>query len=598
MPPPGPPAESLSVLEKRGAGLAVTKRNRLKRAAKSQELSGRIDRQTPRPIGSLERIISTKIPGYDPHRGAKDYEFYEPEARAAVEFFHTKLTHAKGPKFGQLFALEEWQQAIIANLFGWHHKETGLKRYRECLCYVPRGNGKTAMAAGIVLLGLFNYGDDGSEIYGAASEYKQASLVFSHARMMVLKNPELKADCSLFAGQAKSIQRGEDVGFSTYRVMSSASDAAHGFNTSLAVIDELHTQPNSNLVDAIGTSMGKREESLLIHITTADFDREGSVCNAKHRYGISVRDGIIDDPTFLPVIYEAEDGDDWKDENVWIKANPNLGVSHFMDHLRREKKKAENDPTYENTFRRFYLNQKTQQAHRIIPMEKWDSCAGIVNYNDLKGRACFMGLDLSTTSDITAGVYVFPGGDAPWDVFCRFWIPKDNAELRQTRDRVPYLTWAKDGLVTLTDGDDVDQRFVRHQINEDAKHFHINQIAFDPFNAAKISGELQDEDGFNLIQYRQGMLSMAGPTKELLRMIRGQQINHGGNPVLRWMASNVTGREDHLENMMPDKKKSFEKIDGVVSLIMAIGLATKARRSDGNSVYDNEAERPDGLLII
>lgn len=574
----GPKRIDTDVLLKRGSWLAK-KRLKKEKSVRKREI----------PDVQYNLLDDIKLlPNYDPYKNADDYRFDIELGDCAVRFFHEKLTHVKGEKAGRPFVLEAWQRGLIGNLFGWVHKETGLRRYQECFIEVARKNGKTPMAAGILLYLLFMDGEPGAEIYGAASEYKQASLVFTHAWGMRNSDKELKENSKVFKGQAKSIEVGEpgDDEYGIYRVISSDSFAAHGFNTHGAVVDELHTQPNRDLVDALMTSTGARREPLIIYITTSDFEREGSICNEKEEYALRVCKGVIDDPSFLPVVYQASIEDDWKSVETWKKANPNLDVSVSLGYLKRECKRAEETPTYENTFKRLHLNIRTQQDVRWIPQDKWDACGGDVDEGLLLGRECYAGLDLSSTRDITAFVMVFPDEDGSYGVIRRSWIPKDNAHARELRDRVPYVTWADQGYITMTDGNVVDYEQVIKGILEDCERFDVKEIAFDRFGFEAMRQRMVHfgipEERF--VSFGQGFISMSAPTKELEKLIYGEQLAHGGDPVLRWMVSNVAVEEDAAGNLKPSKKKSHEKIDGIVALIMALGRAITQEST--SSVYE------------
>jgi phage terminase large subunit-like protein len=583
----GPQRLSTDRLEKRGSWLAAKRRKEEPPPAPipKRELPAL---QDSRDIGRLIRLI----PGYDPYRGAEDCILDEAAACRAIDFFQQKLSHVKGEKAGKAFVLEDWEKAIVANLFGWKRKDNGRRRFRECFIEVARKNGKTPMAAGILLYMLFEDGEPGAEIYGAASEYKQAGLVFTHAWGMVRQEPELEARVKIFKGQAKAMELGQpgDPDYGIYRVISADAFSAHGFNTSACVVDELHTQPNAELVDALLTSTGARRQPLIIYITTSDFEREGSVCNQKEDYALQVRDGIIDDPSFLPVVYQSELEDDWTSEETWRKANPNLGVSVSLDYLKRECKRAQETPTYENTFKRLHLNIRTQQDVRWIPIETWDGCNGIVDIEALQGKPCFGGLDMSSSRDITAFCLLF-GDTNDCAVLPFFWIPKDNAINREHKDKVPYLTWAEQGLVRLTDGNVVDYDVVRRDINLLGDIYDICEIGVDPWGVAQLATQLQG-DGFTIVPTRQGFASLSAPSKEFEKMLLGRALRHGGNPVLRWMSSNVAVEIDAAGNIKPSKKKSTERIDGIVGIINALSrmIATAGPTA---SIYEQR-----GALVL
>lgn len=504
-----------------------------------------------------------QVPGYDPIASAGDCWFDASAAQTALDFFPECLKFIEGDRAGHPFDLEPWQQAIVANLFGWKRPD-GTRRYRECFIEVPRKNGKTPFAAGILLECASCDGEPGAQLYSAAAEREQAALIFRHASEMIAREPELASRCRVYR-TFKSIEFG---GGSFYRALSADAETKHGYNSHVVVVDELHAQPNRDLVDVLRTSTGTRKQPLIVYITTAGYDRH-SICYEIYDYACRVRDGIVSDASFLPVIYEAAEGDDWTDPAIWRKANPNLGVSVSLDYLERECARAKETPVYENTFRRLHLNQWTEQDVRWLPMDKWDTCTGNIGHGDLEGCECYGGLDLSSTTDTSAFVLYFPAEHAclRWT-----WIPGDNAHQRERRDRVPYVTWARQGLVELTPGNVIDYDYIRAKVGELGKVYRIKEIAFDRWNASQLVQQLMG-DGFEMVEFGQGFASMSAPSKELEKLVLQGQLQHGGDPVLRWMASNAAAEIDAAGNVKPSKKKSTERIDGIVALVMAIGRA-------------------------
>lgn len=523
------------------------------------------------------RRITRKIPGYDPWKTKGKCKFDGRAAGRAIAFFHECLTHVKGPKAGQPFILEPWQHAVIANIFGWKRPD-GTRRYREVLMFVPRKNGKSLLAAGVCLFCLFCDGEIGAEIYCAAAERDQASLVWNMAKRQVLNEPVLERNCKIY-NALKSIVIDSNGSFC--KPISAEADTKHGFNVHMACIDELHVQRTSELVDVLETGTGARTQPLILYVTTSDYQRE-SICNTKYEYAAKVRDGVIDDPAFLPVIYEADLKDNWRLQKVWKKANPNLGISVFMEYLKRECKKAQEMPTRENAFKRLHLNIRTEQDVRWLPMDLWRECGDSINIDELEGRPCYGGLDLASTRDLCSFKLFFPeDGNA---VVSYFWVPKASAVERQKRDRVPYLTWAKQKHIKLTRGNVVDYDVIRDDVNLAGQQFDIRQIAIDRWNSTQLQTQLKG-DGFDVVPFGQGFASMSAPSKELEKLILAKDIRHGNQPVLNWCASNVMVEMDAAGNIKPSKKKSSEKIDGIVSLIMAIGLAMVDEDS-GPSVYE------------
>ena len=506
------------------------------------------------------------IPGYDPVSTAGDCRFDALAAWLAVDFFTECLTFTAGEWRGAPFTLQPWQSAIVANIFGWKRPD-GLRRYREVFIFVPRKAGKSEMAGGLGNLLTFADGEPASQVYCAAADREQARLVFNAAKTMVLAEPELASRSKVYTNAIVVESTG-----SVLKVISAEAYSKHGINAHGIIVDELHAQPDRELVDVLMTSTGARRQPLVIYITTADFDRP-SICNEKYDYAVKVRDGIIEDPAFLPVIYEAKQDDDWTDPEVWAKANPNLGISVSMEYMERECRRARETPSYENTFKRLHLNMKTQQDVRWLSMEAWDACGKLkFEESSLEGERCFAGLDLSTTTDISALVLVFPREDGQVAVIPRFWIPAESAEKRERRDRVPYTTWARQGYIEMTGGNVVDYDTIRLRINELKERFRIAEIAIDPWNATQLSVQLQG-DGFEVVTFGQGFKDMTAPSKELEKLVMSDKLRHGGHPVLRWMASNVAVETDAAGNLKPSKKKSTERIDGIVAAVMGLGKA-------------------------
>ena len=523
--------------------------------------------------------MSETIPGYDPTRDADGAHFDEEIAQDAVDFFETVLKHSKGAKAGKTFLLEPWQKAIVKNLFGWIRPD-GTRRYRESLIYVPRKNGKTEMSAAIICYLLFCDGEPGAQLYVAAADRDQAKLLFTAAENMIRQSEWMSAEARIYRACNSVV-----VGTSSFKALSTDVPTKHGLDSSGIIIDELHAQPNRELVDVLTTSTGARRQPLVVHITTSDYQRE-SICNEKYDYASKVRDGILSDPSFLPVIYEARPEDDWTSPEVWAKANPNLGVSLNYEYMARECQRAQESPSYENTFKRLHLNIKTEQDVRWLKMDRWDSSDGPVDEEKLAGCSCWCGLDLSTTTDISAFSMVFPDGAGRYDVLCRFWVPDENARQRERRDRVPYLRWISDGWITATSGDVIDYDVIRRDINELNTRFAIQEIAADRWNATQLITQLTG-DGFTIFAFGQGFRDMTSPTKELEKLVVAGRLRANGNPVLRWMASNVSVEQDAAGNLKPAKNKSSGRIDGIVATIMGLARAT-AQPTSGGSIYDND----------
>lgn len=514
------------------------------------------------------------IPGYDPFAADGGCRFDDRAAQHAIDFFPECLKHIEGAMSGKPFHLEPWQQAIIGNLFGWKRPD-GTRRYREVLVYVPRKNGKTPLCAGLAAYILFCDAEMGQQNVCAAGERDQATYLFRQVCGMIHQEPELEKRCEIYGERGTNQMRSIFVKSSNsyLKVISAEAGSKHGGNLHLGLIDELHVQPNRELVDVIRTSFASanRKQPLLVNITTADFDRE-SICNEIHAYACKVRDGVIQDNAFLPVVYETMRDEDWTSPEVWAKANPNLNVSVSLEYLERECARAKEEPTYENTFKRLHLNVKTEQAIRWLTLDKWDASDAAIFEPDLLGQPCWCGLDLSTTTDLSALAMVFKRETGGYQVLFRYWVPEANARKRERSDRVPYTQWVRDGWITACPGDSIDYDIIRCDINALVKQYNIQEIACDRWNATQLITQL-DGDGLTIFPFGQGFASMTAPTKELERLISAGELSCGQNPVTRWMASNVTVETDSAENYKPSKRKSSERIDGIVALIMGVGRA-------------------------
>ena len=489
------------------------------------------------------------------------YYHDQEKANRAAEFFPRFLRHTKGEFAGKRLALEPWQeQQLIKPLFG-NYRPDGTRQYRTAFVAIPRKAGKSTTAAGIALYTLLADGEMGAEIYSAAADRDQARIVFEQARQMVEAHPALRDRVKCY----KNTLVVEATG-SVYRVLSADAYSKHGLNAHAIIFDELHAQPNRELWDVLTTSTGARKQPLTFAITTAGHDKH-SICYEQWSYAEGVRDGLIDDPSFLPLIFAAPQDADWRLPETWKAAHPGLGVSIKPDYFETECGKARSIPSYENTFRRLLLNQWTESDSRWLSSDAWKACAKPLP--ELKGQHCFAGLDLASTTDIAALVLAFPG-DGELTLLPFFFVPQEALLKRAKRDRVPYDVWADQGYIITTPGKVIDYEVIRQTINDLAQQYHIKEIAVDRWNATHLATQLEG-DGFEMVGFGQGFASMSAPTKELEAQVIGETLNHGDNPVLNWMAANTVVEMDAAGNVKPSKKKSTERIDGIAAAIMAIG---------------------------
>lgn len=536
------------------------------------------------------------LPGYDPFRDANEddgYCFDEEAAIQAISFFPTYLTHVKGDLSRKPFILEPWQSSVIANVWGWRDA-LGRRRYRWVFIYVPKKNGKTTFAAGIVLLVLVTDHEAGAEIYGLGASKEQASYLFQQVVGMVKQEPELDRGLHIFGGRGGSVQKAimNEAEMSSYRVIAADADSADGANVHCAVLDELHRYPKREIVDVIELSTIARSQPLVVYTTTADFNRP-SICNEKLTRARAVRDGDFRDARFLPVVYEATNDDDWTDPKVWRAANPNLGVTFPESGLADLCRSVKASPAQQNNFKRLHLNIVTDADVVWIPREAWVASAGPTSVFDLrealKGRECYGGLDLSEKLDITALILVFPRLDKPggteqglaYDWLGWFFIPDQNAIVREERDGVPYTTWAAQDYVIRTEGDVVDHEFIKKKILALSKVYKIKELGYDPWNATQLATQLHGHHGLPLVEVRQGYHTLSEPCKTFEALVHGARFRHGGNPVMDWMVANTMVKTDPSGNIKPDKSKSTGRIDGVAATVTALARAVRRKEARG-----------------
>lgn len=540
-----------------------------------------------------QRLFDEHLPGYDPMRGCDPFTFDAAAADEIVDFFPTCLEFIEGEVAGQPFALEPWESAILGCAFGWKRAD-GTRRYREVFVEVPRKNNKTPLSAGVLAYVMFMDHEPGAQLYSAAFDRDQAALIYRHMAGMIQRSPALSKRVRCYR-TFKSIEYPAEG--TTYKALARGSGkseggAKHGFNVHFAVLDEVHTHPTREQYDLMKTGMISRRQPMLWSITTSDYEHEGSICNELEDRAKSILDGHNDDPFFLPVLYKLAPDDDWEDEANWKRVNPNWGKSVKSDYFREQFIEAKRSPTYENTFKRLHLNIRTEQAVRWIQMDRWDACRQAVSLADFHGQPCMAALDLGSTRDLTALTLMFER-DNKYFAFSKFWIGVESMRVRVERDHVPYDVWVRDGLMTTTPGDSTDYGAVRLGINALVDGgYGIRTLAVDRlFQGAQLCGELR-EDGIDVVAFGQGFLSMTAPTKRYEELILDGDYVHDGNPIKRWMAANAVVETNASESMKVTKKLSSEKVDGIVTDIMALAMCTAAEEPEA-SVY---SER--GLLVL
>ncbi|CAO4162658.1 Terminase large subunit [Methylorubrum populi] len=493
-------------------------------------------------------------------------------AEAVVAAWPTWFRHTEGRWAGKPFNLIPWQAAIVRLLVGWKTAD-GFRLFRRLFLWIARKNGKTEFMAALALLFWICDREMGGQAYAMARNEKQAKLVFDKAKLMVRLSTAFADRVQPFK---KSLYLPEL--WARFEVLSGKAEGKHGLSASVIVVDEMHELPDEVLYTTLHQSIAARDQPIELAGSTAGFRGRGYGWTLWEECQ-SIANGTLDDPTTLVAIFAADPEDDWTDETVWPKANPNLGISPKIEYLRAECAKARDNPRLENDFRRYHLNQWTEQVVRWLSLTRWDACAPDPQAwksfaEKLRGRRCFGGLDLSSTTDLAALLWAFPPEEEGerWMLVARLWCPAESIALRARRDRVPYDTWAGEGAIRSTDGNVVDYGAIERQVLADAEAFDVQGLAIDRWNATGTAVRLQ-EDGCPIVMFGQGFASMSAPSKEFERLVVSGQLDHGGHPVLRWMVGNVAIRTDDAGNIKPTKEKSAERIDGVVAGIMAVGLA-------------------------
>ena len=516
----------------------------------------------------------------DLEEGPKRGLSWRPDLAEKHFAFFRCLTIADGEKGARPFELEPAQKFINGSIFGWLGP-SGYRRFNTAYIEAAKGNGKTPQAAGTGLYGLMMDGESEAEIYSAAVGRDQAKICFTDAVNLTGRSKALRRRLT-----AHSNNLSYPATQSFFRPVSSEGRGLDGKRVHMAIVDEVHEHPTAIVVEKMTAGIKGRRQPLIYEITNSGYDRH-SICYQHHDYSVKVLEGIFEDDSWFAFIAAVDEDDDpIEDESCWPKANPLLGVTVTRDYLRKQVREAKGMPAKRNIVLRLNFCRWTEQDIVWIPDAKWKGCTGEIDFAALKGRECFGGLDLASTRDISALVLDFPEPDGRHTWLPYFWVPSENVEERVRRDRAPYDAWIRQGLLLTTPGDVIDYGFIRAWINDTlAPQYCIREIALDRlFQSAQMSTDLQ-ADGHTVVAFGQGFLSMAAPCKQFEEIVLGRKFNHGGNPILRWMNSNVAIQQDPAGNKKPDKARSRDKIDGIVAGLMALGRAT-ANGAQGPSVYE------------
>lgn len=542
-----------------------------------------------RKIGELERLA------YARHREdlrtghERGLFFSDKAADRAVAFFEQFLRHWKGRWNGQPFTLGPWQEFVVRNLFGWKRTATGLRRFRICYLQCARKQGKTAIAAGLGLLGTIADREAGAEVYSAATKRDQSKLTFDAAARMARRSDDLADYVKVFGGYPQSKTNNiscEELG-SYFEPLSADDEKLDGLGPHFILADELHKWKGRGLYDVLDSGMGARTQPMFFQITTPGIGREG-VCREQREYVERILKGDLADDEYFAYVCEPDEGADFTKAMTWEQANPNLGVTVTYDDLSKECRRALEQPTKINSFMRYKCGMWTEQLDRWLNMEKWRACGGAFDPDILLGRECYVGLDLSTTTDLTAEVLWFPPIDeVPFHFLLpRVWVPEDRVEQLARANRKPYQQWISDGHLFATPGDVIDYDAVRSQVNADAELYDIQEIGIDRWGAANLIADLQDRDGFTVVTIPQTVAGLSAPSKHFEILLGRELIRHGDHPVLTWSAGNIAIWSDTNDNIRPSRQNSGGRIDPIVASIIA--LARAMLFADERSIWETE----------
>jgi phage terminase large subunit-like protein len=510
-----------------------------------------------------------------------------------VQFLEEYCSHYEGEWRGQKVKLEEWQGELLRILFGWK-QANGTRRFRTAYIELGRKNGKSFLCSGLALYLLVADLEPGAQVYSSATKEDQAAIVWRGSSEMVKASKKLQRFVKEMRSKGGRLVVEKSGSF--FRPLGADSGTLDGLNPHGNVVDELHAHKDRRVWDVLVTAMGARRQPLTIAITTAGVYDELAIGWQQHDYACKVLDGTFEDDRFFAFVCAIDEGDDPYDPAVWGKANPNLGISCKEDELASQAETAKKQPSFSNEFFRLRLNRWTQQQQRWIGVEKWVACDPVVASREqseereaeLAGRDCYGGMDLSTTDDIAALVLCFPLADGSVELVPRFYLPEDTVRAATESGKGYYREWADAGWLLTTPGNVVDYAFIRRDVNELAQRYRIIELAYDPWNAKQLTGELL-EDGVKMVEVTQNFGNLSEPTKELEKRVVSKRVRHGGHPILRWMVSNAVVKSDAESNirLVKPKKNSPLKVDGVQAAVMSLGRLI-VHGPDGGSYLETQ----------
>lgn len=496
------------------------------------------------------------------------YVFDRKRAEKPIEFIERFCKHSKGEWAGQPLRLELFQKAFISALFGFVDKKTGYRKYRETLLYVARKNGKSVLLSGIALYMLIADNEPGAEVYSVASKKDQAKIIFSETYNMVRQSPDLL--------QVVSKRKSDlyfNLTFSKFQPLGKNSDTLDGLNSSLVIIDELHSIKDRNLYEVMKQSQSARRQPLLVMITTAGTIRE-CIFDDMYKYACGVCDGTIEDPHFLPILYELDAKEEWLDPMKWEKANPGLNHIKKLDDLISKVARAKQSPRDLTGVLVKDFNVIQTVASTWLTFDDVNNTETF-SLERFKGYYCIGGADLSRSGDLTAATLLFMDKTEKRYVTQMYFLPKDNFEQRVHDEKIPYDKWHEAGLLRLCEGNSINYSDVTAWFMEMVQKYDVTPawIYYDPYSAAYWVQEMQS-NGFNMVKCYQGVKTLSLPMQQLGQDLAAKKINYNNNPLLKWCITNTGVKTDVNGNIQPIKATSPKyRIDGLASLLDAyVGL--------------------------
>jgi phage terminase large subunit-like protein len=509
-----------------------------------------------RHLGDLHKAKTKEFP----------YKFDQVKADRVCKFVEL-MPHIKGPKAGTSIKLEPWQKFVLCSVFGWVEKTTGLRRFRKAYVEVPRGNAKSTLSSGIALYMLACDGESGGEVYSAATTRDQAKIVFGVAQEMARRLPRYRDKWNV---EVTAHAVTQSTTSSKFVPLAADANNLDGLNIHCAIVDELHAHPTREVYDVLETGIGKRSQPLLWCITTAGFDLSG-ICYEVRTLLMKTLEGTIQNDGAFGIIYTIDETDDWASDEALVKANPNWSASIDQKTVKQMRDEALAMPSKQGNYKTKHLDVWCSASSPWMSMEAWDKCKDAsLTIEDMRNLPCVIALDLATKIDCVAAVKLFWDGDGDERhvyAFPRFYLPQSAVDDGRNSQ---YRGWSISGHLTITDGEIIDFDAIKEDLRDDLAEFDVQQVPYDPWQATQLATEMQN-DGAPMLEFRNTVGNMSAPMKELDALVRDGRFHHDGNPVLKWMASNVVAKLDNKENIFPRKERPENKIDGIVAAIMGVG---------------------------